>query len=162
MGFFGNIDATMSISTDATPDPTVPEPANADLTQAEFEALTWTPVPNMVSGPDTGGSTSFVERQVWDERFNSAFKGSVSGNEGTIVLAVDDAAQADGRVALGAASAAATNAYALKFEWPTGRVEYGRFLIGEPTLTKGAKEDPPEETFATKVVQLPVIDDGVA
>ena len=161
MGFFGNIDATMSIATDDTPDPTVPAPQNSDLADTTaFAALTWTAVANMVTGPETGGSTSFIERQVWDARFNSAFKGSVSGSESNIVLAIDDAAQSDGRIALGAASKDANNAFALKFEWPSGRIEYGRFLIGEATLSKGAKEDPPEETFATKAVQLPVIDDG--
>ena len=156
MGFFGNISATMSIAIQSGT--TTPDPQNSELSESDFEALIWEAVSNMVTGPETGGTTSFIERQVWDQRFNSAFKGSVSGSESNIVLAVDDSTtQSDGRIALGAAASDANNAYAFKFEWPSGRIEYVRLLVGEPTLSKGAKEDPPEETFATKVVQLPVI-----
>lgn len=154
MAYFGNLEATLSIAVGS--DTSVPDPQNADLTESEFAALTWQEIPNVVNGPDTGGSTSFVERMTWADKLTGSFQGGVSGNESEIRLAIQTSNDSDGRTALLAAAADVSNEFAFKFQWPNGRIEYGRLLIGEPTLTKGAKEDPPEEVFSTKVVQLPV------
>lgn len=157
MGFFGNISATISIA--VTSDATVPDPQNADLTESEFSALTWQNIPNIVTGPETGGSTSFIEREIWGERLTGSFKGGVSGAESQLVLAISDSNTSNGRTALVTASQHASNAYAFRYQWPApgSRVEYVRMLVGEKMLSKGNKEDPPEEMFDMKVVQLPII-----
>lgn len=155
-GFFGNIEATLSIAV-TSGDTSVPDPQNADLDEAAFALLTWEDIPNMVNGPETGASTNFNEVEIWGEGLTSSYKGGSSGSESEIVLATTSAASSDGRTALVAAGADASNAFAFKFEWPNGRIEYGRLLVGQGVYSKGAKEDPPQETFSTKVVQLPVI-----
>jgi hypothetical protein len=156
MAFFGNNQATISIAVGS--DTSVPDPQNTDLTLSDYSALTWEEITNVINGPETGASSNFNEREIWNSDVNPAYKGGASGTESELTLAIDDQADSDGYTAVLAASAAANNNYALKFEWPTGRIEYVRMLIGRPRYTKGGKEDPPEVMFDTKVVQLPILD----
>jgi len=50
------------------------------------------------------------------------------------------------------------NNYAFKLEWPDGRIEYNRGLVGAPTFPKGANEDFAEAVFMLALNQEPVFD----
>ena len=154
--FFSNIDAKFYIAVDDT-DSDVPDPQNSDLNATQFGALDWEEIPEVINGPDTGGDQNMLAQSVWGRQLDEPVKGSVVGASSELRLAIPDGAQSDGRKALGAAAAFNdNNAFAYKYEWPNGRIEYGRIKFGTPRFPKGGKEDFPEEVFPTQVAQLPV------
>lgn len=108
---------------------------NSDLTQVQFEALTWERVNQVVTGPATGEETNFVS-QVYTADGRARFKkGIVSGVSSNFTVGYD--AEDDGQALLYAASRS-RSAYAFKHvltdspneATTTNTIEYFRALVG--------------------------------
>ena len=133
-----NIGGVFSISVDSS-DATVPVVANTTLDATAFAALTWEPVPNMGTHGDTGVDQNMVSFQTWDNLLTVQQKGSATGMTYTVVF-LDEAS--DGMTALQAAAEIDNNNnFAVKLQWPDGRIEYGRGVVSAPSYGKGSNED---------------------
>ena len=152
-----NIGGKLYIGVDGT-DPALPVAENTDLTDTGFAALNWTEIPNVGTIGDTGVEQNMVSYPTWGERLTAQLKGSATGAQAEIrVLDVDS----DGMTALKAAAAVTDlNNYAFKVEWPDGKIENLRGVVGAPSYTKGSNEDFAEAVFMLAINQEPVFDEA--
>lgn len=124
---------------------------NSDLTQSEFEALTWVEIGKVVTMPQIGITTNIVQQDYVTTTISQKQKGVKAGNDTEIVVG-NDSADA-GQDALRTAALTKNN-YAFKREYnevtgsgylPT--IRYFRALVGEPMDAGGGVEDFENETF---------------
>lgn len=148
-----NIGGSFYIAVDSDSEPV---PQNSELTASQYDGLTWLQVPNMGQHGDTGVEQNMVTYSTWDNRLAIQQKGEATGASAEVrFLDVDSA----GLTAMKAAGAIEDlNNYAFKLEWPDGRIEYNRGLVGAPTFPKGANEDFAEAVFMLALNQEPVFD----
>lgn len=128
---------------------------NADLTQSEFEALTFTQVPNVGNHGDTGVNQNVVNYSTWDR--NVISKGKGEADAGSPQVEFLDVASAGMDLMEAAADVNNTNAYAFKVLWADGSVEYNRGIVTGPTRPKGGNEDFKRLQFSLGFNQAPVI-----
>jgi hypothetical protein len=134
----------------ATPQPT-------DLSQAQFEALTWVQVKGVGSHGEVGNSTNILTYDTWDSDVVQKAKGMTDAGSPEIELARDplDA----GQIILQAI--ALTNfSYAFKIVkndvvpgGTTGTVRYNRGLVAGPKEPMGRNEDFDLEVFTLALQQ---------
>ena len=126
-------------------------PQNSDLTQTQFEALTWVEIGKVVTMPQIGITTNIVQREYVNTEISQKQKGVKSGNDTEIVVG-NDSTDA-GQDALRAASLTKNN-YAFKrvYNEITGNgfnptIRYFRALVSDPTDAGGGVEDFEGDTF---------------
>jgi len=124
---------------------------NSDLTQVQFEALTYVTIGRVVTMPQIGISTNIVQQDYVTTEISQKQKGVKAGNDTEIVVGNDSADT--GQDALRTASLTKNN-YAFKRTYtevtasgnvPT--IRYFRALVGEAMDAGGATEDFENETF---------------
>jgi hypothetical protein len=136
-------------------------PQPVDLTQEQFEALTWVEVKNVGSFPETGVTSNIVKYDTADTDVSQKAKGVSDANGGSLELARVDADP--GQVALRAAAATKFK-YATKRELTdapsddyTNTIYYNRGVIAGPVHAGGRVEDFILETFNFGNVQREVV-----
>lgn len=137
---------------------------DADLTQTEFEALTWVEVKGIGSFGETGVQTNILTYDTWDTDVVQKAKGMSNAGDPELELAriVGDA----GQVALRTA-ADTNNNYALKMvrnDMPAGGTNattiYLRGLVSGPRRPNGRNEDFELEIFTFGLQQKEVVVDA--
>lgn len=146
-----NIGGKFYIAVDSSNDP---DPQNADLNEAAFGGLDWLQVPNMGQHGDTGTEQNMVTYSTWDNRLAIQQKGEATGSQAEVRFL--DVASAGLTAMKEAGSIHDLNNYAFKLEWPDGRIEYNRGVVGAPSFPKGANEDFAEAVFMLGLNQEPV------
>lgn len=130
-----------------------PDPNNADLNLAAFQALTYAAVPNMGTHGDTGVDQNIVNFDTWD-RLSQKQKGMAIGKD--VEVAFLDAA-AGVSVGLDALKEAAdiveTDDFAFFILWPDLSEEYYRGVVAAPSYGKGGGEDFKIVTFTIGINQ---------
>lgn len=112
---------------------------NADLTESEFSALSYTQVPNLGNHGETGTNQNLVNYSTWDR--NVICKGKGEANAGDPEVEFLDISSAGMDLIVAAAAVNNTNAYAFKVEWADGSIEYNRGVVTGPRRPKGGNED---------------------
>ena len=145
-----NIGATFSISGTGS----TPSAQNSALNAGGFGALTWIEVPNVGNIGDTGVDQNMVSYPVWGSALAVQTKGAATGAQAELrVLDLPS----NGMTALKAAAGITNlNNYAFRIQWPDGRIEYNRGVVGAPSYTKGNNEDFAEAVFTVALNQEPV------
>lgn len=145
-------DSVLYISTTAQP---------SDLTQVEFEGLTWTEIGCVVTMPDFGISDNIVSQDCINDDVTQKQKGFRSASDTEIMVAYDpdDA----GQDALRAAAGGKFN-WAFKLEsadapdeLTTNSIRYSRGVVGGPNFTGGGGEDFDNETYSLGLNQEPIL-----
>ncbi len=150
---FFNTNAASKLSVCATPQ-------NTDLTQAQYEALTWVVVGGTGSVGEIGSSTNILNYDTWDNAVIQKAKGLTDAGSPEVEVAriPTDAGQNILR------AAALTNfSYAIKIERNdknvsngTGTIRYNRGLIVGPKQPQGRSEDFDLEMFTLGLQQLQI------
>ncbi len=134
---------------------------NDDLTQSEFEALTWVEVGKIVTMPQIGYETNVVTQGYINTDFSVDAKGFLNGSSGEVLVGRDpeDAGQEIMREAAGSRFR-----YAFKREYAdavsgfTATITYFRALVTSLMDAGGSAEDFDNETYSIKVTaQRPII-----
>jgi len=146
-----NIGGKFYIAVDTANDP---DPQNSALTEGQFDGLEWLVVPNMGQHGDTGVDQNMVTYSTWDNRLAIQQKGEATGAQAEVRFL--DIASTGLEAMKEAGSVDDLNNYAFKLEWPDGRIEYNRGVVGAPTFPKGANEDFAEAVFMLALNQEPV------
>lgn len=163
MGAFTNAGGKFYIATTTSGSPAVisPSPKAVDLSEAEFEALTWTEVKNVGSLPESGMNTNVVSYDTLDTDVTQKAKGISNAGDGELEVA--RLAADPGQVALRAAASTKLY-YAFKRtltdapdanDIPT--IYYNRGLVTGPLHPGGRNEDFILETFKLGYVQKEVV-----
>lgn len=144
-----NIGCTVAISTTTE---------DTDLDLSGFEALTYTQLPNIGTVGDTGITQNAVSYPTWDRQVLCKGKGQADAGDPTIEA--QDVPSAGLDLFLAAAAFDNANAYAFRFEWPDGSVEYNRGLVMGPQRPKGGNEDFKRVVFTLGLLQPPEVAEG--
>ena len=139
-----NFGGTFSISTTVQ---------NDDLTISEFEALSYTEVPNLVTCDPTGVTQNIVTDSTWDRPVVCKGKGEADAGSPNIEFQDNPSAGLD--LFIAAAAYDNTDNYAFKFQWADGSEEYNRGLVSGPTRSKGGNEDFKHVIFSLGLQQPP-------
>ncbi|PRD42123.1 hypothetical protein C5748_18410 [Phyllobacterium phragmitis] len=138
-------------------------PQPTDLTQAEFEALTWVEVKNVGSVGETGLNTNVLTYDTLDTDVSQKSKGI--SNAGDPAIEVARVAADPGQMAM-RTIAATRYYYPFKLEKAdaptalmTNTIVYNRGLITGPTRPNGRNEDFDLEIFTLGLVQKEVVVD---
>lgn len=138
---------------------TTPQPS--DLTQEQFEALSWVEVGNVGSLPESGVNTNVLKYDTLDTDVSQKSKGVSDAGTGTLEVARSHTDT--GQIALRAA-AATKFFYATKRELTdapsddyTNTIYYNRGLITGPMHAGGRNEDFILETFQFGNVQREIV-----
>lgn len=128
---------------------------NDDLTQSEFEGLSYTQVNNVGSIGTYGNDTNMVTYDTIDRKVTQKQKGITNAGDPQVECArVDDDA---GQTAMRAAGAVDTrDAYAIKVTKQDGAIDFLRGLVSGPVNQNGRNEDFDLQTFTLGLVQEPV------
>ncbi|UXM94646.1 hypothetical protein N5853_11135 [Bartonella sp. HY329] len=126
-------------------------PQSKDLTQSEFEALTWLEVKNIGQLPESGSTTNIVNYDTIDTTVTQKAKGMTDAGSGTLELAL--VSSDESYLALVKAARSNYN-YAFKRELAdapsatmTNTVLYNRGLITGPATSGAGVEDFVTATF---------------
>jgi len=129
---------------------------NSDLTQIQFEALTWVPISQIVTMPTIGETENIVQQDYVTTGRGQKKKGVITGNSTEVVVGNDysDA----GQDALYTASRTKNN-YAFKREYTdspntgttTNTIVYFRALIGRGVDAGGGVEDFVNMTYPIEI-----------
>lgn len=119
----------------------VAQAQNSDLTQAGYEALTWTEVKSVGSHGETGSNTNILSYDTWDTTVTQKAAGVTNAGDPEIELArlPTDPGQMQLRVA--AQPANRVNNYAFKILHLDGTVKYNRGIVLGPRHPNGRNED---------------------
>lgn len=130
-------------------------PKNEDLTQTQFEALTWVQVKKVGSVGERGLTTNIVTYDTWDTAV--ALKGKGISNAGDPEVEVARLLADPGQVAMRAAGApGVADAYPFKVERPSGEIEYLRGLVTGPRTPGGRNEDFVLHVYSLALNQVPI------
>lgn len=141
-----NFGGTFSIATTSS---------NDDLSLSEFEGLTYTEVPNLVTCDPTGITQNVVSDSTWDRPV--VCKGKGEANAGDPNIEFQDVAGAGLDLMEAAAAYDNLNNYAFKFVWADGSEEYDRGIVTGPQRSKGGNEDFKHVTFTLGLQQPPEV-----
>jgi hypothetical protein len=142
-----NFGGTFAISTTAE---------DTDLTtEAAFELLTYTNVPNVGSLGDTGITQNVVSYSTWDRNVASKGKGEADAGSPTVEFLDVDSAGMTAMLAAAAVDNAAS--YAFEIVWPDGTIEFNRGIVTGPQRMKGGNEDFKRLTFTLGFSQTPIL-----
>lgn len=137
-------------------------PQNTDLTEAEYESLTWTLIKGVGNVGETGKSTNVLTYNTWDTEVADKAKGVTDAGSPTFEVARDPFDP--GQDILRAAGAVGNNnKYAFKevrADGPvggTGTIMYNRGIVAGPTRPNGGNEDFDLEVFTLGFVQEEII-----
>ncbi len=136
---------------------------DSDLTQLEYEALTWIQVKAVGEHGEAGSSTNILTYDTWDTVVIQKAKGMTDAGSPDIELArlPNDA----GQIILRAASISNSN-YAFKIvrnDAPvagTPTIIYNRGLVTGPKRPLGRNEDFDLEVFTLALQQIEIVDDA--
>ena len=129
--------------------------SNDDLTLSEFEGLSYTEVPNLVTSDPTGITQNVVTDSTWDRPV--VCKGKGEANAGDPNVEFQDTASAGMTLMETAAAYDNTDSYATKFVWADNSEEYNRGLVTGPQRTKGGNEDFKHIIFTLGLQQPPEV-----
>lgn len=137
-------------------------PQNNNLTQSDYESLTWTLISKVGNVGETGKSTNVLTYNTWDTEVADKAKGITDAGSPTIEVArePDDAGQ---EILRAAGAVGNNNKYAFKevrADGPiggTGTVFYNRGIVGGPTRPNGGNEDFEVEIFTLGFVQEEIV-----
>lgn len=129
--------------------------SNDDLTLSEFEGLSYTEVPNLVTSDPTGVTQNVVSDSTWDRPV--VCKGKGEANAGDPNVEFQDTPSAGMDLMNAAAAYDNTNNYATKFVWADASEEYNRGLVTGPQRTKGGNEDFKHVIFTLGLQQPPEV-----
>ncbi len=126
-------------------------PQNTDLTQVQFEALTYINIGRIVTMPQIGITTNIVQQDYVNTAISQKQKGVLSGNDTEIVVG-NDALDAGQDALRAAAGTKANYAFVRTYTEVTGTgfvatKRYFRALVGEAMDAGGGVEDFENETF---------------
>ncbi|RLK53454.1 hypothetical protein BCL79_2761 [Stenotrophomonas rhizophila] len=131
-------------------------PKNADLTQAEFTALTFVQVKKVGSVGERGINTNIVTYDTWDTLVSLKGKGITNAGDPPVEVAED--LTDPGQIAMRAAGAPnVADAYAFKVERADGSIEYLRGLVAGPNSPGGRNEDFVLNTYILGLNQVPIV-----
>jgi len=127
-------------------DPTTPEAQNMDLTQTQFEDLTWTPISNVGQIGQLGSDTNLITYDELTTIVTQKAKGVTDAGSPTFECARNSAD--DGQTAMTkAGNPEDSQEYALKIEMNDGTatttptIYYDRGVVTGPTRPGGGVED---------------------
>lgn len=136
--------------------------AATDLTQTDYEALTWVEVKNVGSRGETGKSTNMLNYNTWGDRVIQKAKGMTDAGGGDLECA--RLPTDPGQIILRAAAAGDNNNnYAfkeLRSDGPvggTGTIFYNRGLVTGPKRPGGRNEDFDLEVFTLGFQQEEIV-----
>lgn len=137
-------------------------PQNSDLTQAEYEALTWVEVEKVVTLPDFGYTTNVVTQDYIATDMSQKRKGFKQGSESELVIGHDP--DATGQDALKVATET-RGSFAFKMELSnspnpattTNTIMYSRGVVAGWNFTGGGGEDFDNITTTIGLNQEPII-----
>lgn len=137
-------------------------PQESNLDQTAFEALTYVPVPQVVSAPSFTIEDNILTQNTLDDDIAQKQKGFRQAQDTTIEVALISGGDS-GHAALDAA-ARTKNAYAVRYILPdpvtgggTGTTTYARAVIGGGGVGGGGGEDFANRTYALGVTsQFPI------
>lgn len=116
------------------------EPQNANLTQAQFEALAYVPIGGVGNVGETGKSTNVVNYPTWSDKVIQKAKGLTDAGSPTVECARDPGDPGQTILELGGAVGNVNN-YAFKETRADGTIRYNRGLVTGPTYPGGQNED---------------------
>lgn len=128
---------------------------NSDLTLSEFEGLTYTEVPNIVTSDNTGVTQNVVTDPTWDRPV--VCKGKGEANAGDPNVEFQDLPSPGMDLMEAAAAHDNTDNYAFRFQWADGSEEYNRGLVLGPQRTKGGNEDFKHVIYTLALQQPPEV-----
>lgn len=139
-------------------------PQNVDLSQADYEALTFTEIKAVGSRGEMGKTTNILTYDTWDTKVIQKAKGMTDA--GTVALELARIANDPGQLILRAAGAVGNNNNYAFMELradgltpDTGTRIYNRGLVGGPTRPGGRNEDFDLENFTLGFQQEEIVVD---
>lgn len=139
-----------------------PDPQNSDLTQSEYEGLSWVRITSVSDVGEMGKTTNMLNYPTWDDDVVQKAKGLTDA--GSPTFTVVRLPYDEGQNILRAAGAVGNNNnYAFKEERAdaliggTGTVIYNRGLVSGPTRSNGGNEDFDTEVFTLGFQQEEVV-----
>jgi hypothetical protein len=129
--------------------------SNDDLTLSEFEGLSYTEIPNLITADPTGVTQNIVSDSTWDRPV--VCKGKGEADAGSPNIEFQDAPSAGMDLLEAAAVYSNLNNYATKFLWADASEEYNRGLVTGPQRTKGGNEDFKHVIFTLGLQQPPEV-----
>lgn len=131
------------------------EPANSDLDEAGFAALTYTPVAAVGSVPERGINTNILSYDTVNTLVSKKAKGITDAGDGTLECARTPSDP--GQVLLNTLGQPdCFDSHAFKITKQDGTVEYTRALVAGPTYPGGRNEDFDLATYAMGFQQVPL------
>lgn len=139
-----------------------PEPQNTNLTEGEYNSLTWVLVSGLGNLGETGKSTNILTYNTWETEVADKAKGITDAGSPTVEVARDpnDAGQ---EILRQASAVGNNNKYAFKIERSdgpvggTGTIQYNRGLVAGPTRPNGQNEDFDLEVYTLGLVQEEIV-----
>lgn len=142
---FTNSGGTVAISTAVQ---------NANLTESEFVALTYTDIANVGNLGERGANTNIVSYDTWNTETTLKGKGITNAGDPQLEVALDLADP--GQLAVRVAAASKSDNYAFKVTRQNGDIQYLRGLVTGPTEPGGRNEDFVLNVFTLALNQLPI------
>lgn len=138
-------------------------PQNNDLTQSDFEALSWVRVNGLGNHGETGTSTNILNYDTWDTAVTQKFKGISNAGDPDIEV-MRKPADAGQNILRAAALPSNKNNYAFKLEMNdksvstgTGTIVYNRGIVTGPRRPRGRNEDFDLEVFSLGLNQIETV-----
>lgn len=132
---------------------------NTDLSEAQYDALTWLEVKQMGSHGETGSNTNILTYDTWDTTVSQKSKGITNAGDPEIEVARvgTDPGQLQMR-----AAAQTKHSYAFKLEHDdslgtNGTIKYNRGVVTGPRHPNGRNEDFNLEIFALGLNQEEIV-----
>ncbi|GGO89019.1 hypothetical protein GCM10011348_45790 [Marinobacterium nitratireducens] len=132
---------------------------NTDLTEAQFDALTWLEVKQVGSFGETGSNTNILTYDTWDTDVSQKAKGITNGGDPEVEVA--RVGTDPGQIQMRAA-ALTKHSYAFKIEHDdslgtNGTIKYNRGVVGGPRHPNGRNEDFNLEIYSLGMNQLQIV-----
>lgn len=131
---------------------------NSDLTQTEFEALTFIEVSNVGDVGETGTSTNILTFDEWGTGVSQKSKGTSNAGDPEIQVAVN--VNNAGQDAMRAACEVVDN-FAFKILLKKGIIRYNRGIVAGPKTPHGKNEDFVLEVYTLGLNQKQITDKGI-
>jgi hypothetical protein len=130
-------------------------PQNADLNQAGFEGLTYTPVGFVGSLPERGINTNMLSYDMVNTLVSDKAKGITDAGSGTLECArnITDPGQI---LMTTIGQPDYFDKHAFKMIKQDGTIEYGRGLVAGPNYPGGRNEDFDVANYSIAYVQAPI------
>ena len=137
-------------------------PQNSELSQADYELLTWVEIKYVGSLGETGKTTNILNYDTWGDSVVQKAKGMTDAGSPELEVARDDS-DAGQAILIAAGAVGNNNKYAFKEVRAdgsiggTGSIRYHRGVVGGPRFPGGRNEDFDLQVFTFGFLQEPIL-----